>query len=305
MVGIPVRPMLAVAAPLPHVAGWAFEFKWDGVRAIGGRSADGLRLFARSGTDVTVSYPELAGLARAVPDAVLDGEIVALTTAGPSFGALAERMHVTDPARARRMADTTPVTYLVFDLLRLEGRDLCPLPYTDRRAALEELVADSPHWLVPPRFDDGAATLAASAQQELEGVVAKRCAAPYRPGRRSPDWIKVKHVHTDDMIVGGYRPGARPIGALLIGETGPAGLTYRGRVGGGIGERDQADLLRLLGPLRRNRSPFADPVPDADARGAVWVAPELVVEVAYGNRTVDGRLRFGRLRRIRTDREPW
>jgi bifunctional non-homologous end joining protein LigD len=302
MGGIPIEPMLAVAAPLPSGDEWVYEFKWDGIRAVAVIEHGTLRLYARSGAEITVAYPELAGLAE-LPDLVLDGEVVVLTAAGAAFGELAERMHVRDPARAARLAARVPVTYLVFDLLRAGDTDLCPLPWTARRDALEDAVPAGAHWVVPPVFDDGVATFAVSREQGLEGVVAKRRTGPYRPGRRSADWVKVKHIATDDFVVGGYRAGARPIGALLIGEPGPAGLTFRGRVGGGTSSAQHDELLSLLKPLRRNDSPFADPVPAEDARGTVWVTPRVVVEIVYGNRTPDGRLRFPRLHRIRTDLE--
>ncbi|MGA8116185.1 MAG: DNA ligase, partial [Actinocatenispora sp.] len=218
MAGPPIRPMLATTGPLPVGPGWTYEFKWDGIRAIAAVRADGLRLYARSGTDITVAYPELAGLGGALPDAVLDGEIAVLLDTGPSFEALGERMHVRDARRAAQLAARRPVTYLIFDLLRLDGVDLVGLPYRERRARLEALAPAGPYWLVPPRFDDGTATTDAAEENGLEGVVAKRLDGPYRPGRRSPDWIKVKRVVTDDLVVGGYRPGARRLGALLVGE---------------------------------------------------------------------------------------
>lgn len=305
--------MLATPAPLPVTAGWAYEFKWDGIRAIAEVSGGRLRMYSRSGADITVAYPELAAACRTVPDGVYDGEVVVFDSSRPdgaeaaapvpAFEALAERMHVRDAARAARLAARHPVTYLVFDLLRLDGTVLVDLPYRRRRAALEDLALAGPRWVVPPMFDSGAATLQVSRDSGLEGVVAKRLDSPYRPGVRSPDWVKVKHVNTDDLVVGGFRRGARPIGSLLVGEAGPAGLTYRGRVGGGISESQQRRLAELLEPLRRPDPPFADAVPAEDARGAVWVLPTIVVEVAYGNRTADGRLRFPRLRRIRTDLE--
>ncbi|GIL30872.1 non-homologous end-joining DNA ligase [Actinocatenispora comari] len=300
------RPMLAVAGELPTGPGWSYEFKWDGIRAIAEISGGRLRLSARSGADITVAYPELGGLAGLPGELVIDGEVAVLGPAGPSFAALAERMHVRDAHRAAALAARLPVTYLIFDLLAADGTDLTAQPYRTRRAALRDRVADGPHWLVPPVFDDGAATWAAAEENGLEGVVAKRLDGQYRPGRRSADWIKVKRVHHDDLVVGGYRPGARTIGALLVGEYDGAGLRYRGRVGGGISAAKERQLLDLLAPLAADASPFADPVPAEDARGAHWVTPTIVVEVTYGNRTTDGRLRFPRLNRIRTDREvPW
>ncbi|HLV58067.1 MAG TPA: non-homologous end-joining DNA ligase [Natronosporangium sp.] len=298
--------MLAVSGPLPTGPGWAYEFKWDGVRAVAVVREGRLRLYARSGAEITAAYPELADLAGAVPDAVLDGEIVVLDRAGvPSFAALAERMHVREPARAARLAASTPVTYVIFDLLALAGEDLTARPYWQRRDALERLVRPGPRWLVSPRFDDGQATFAAATEHSLEGVVAKRLDSRYRPGVRSPDWVKVKLEQTGDFVVGGWRPGQRRLGALLVGTPAPGGgLTYRGRVGGGIGAAAERQLLAALAPLRTDASPFVTPLAREDARDAVWVRPELVVEVRYGQWTPDGRLRFPRFVRLRPDKTP-
>src|SRR5690606_35041702 len=139
------------------------------------------------------------------------------TTLFRSFSALAERMHVRDPERAARLADTVPVTYMIFDLLVRGGTDLTHQPYQQRREQLEELGLAGPHWLVPPSFSDGPATMAAAIEHTLEGVVAKRRSSPYRPGTRSPDWVKVKQEETGDFVVGGWRSGARRLGALLVG----------------------------------------------------------------------------------------
>ncbi|MGH3656091.1 MAG: non-homologous end-joining DNA ligase [Micromonosporaceae bacterium] len=295
--------MLATAGPLPAGPGWTYEFKWDGVRVIAEIAESGLRLSARSGAEVTVAYPELAGLAEQVPDAVLDGEVVVFDTAGrPSFELLAERMHVRQGAQAARLAATRPVNFLIFDLLRLDGTDLTSLPYQVRRSTLEELRLDGERWQVPPAFDDGRATLEASAEHGLEGVMAKRSSSVYRPGSRTPDWVKVKAVNSIEVVVGGWRPGERPLGALLVGvPTSSGALAYKGRVGGGIPDRMVRRLLEELAPLRRTGSPFAEPVPRQDARGAVWVEPAIVVEVAYGNETAAGRLRFPRFVRLRPD----
>ncbi|WP_203916159.1 non-homologous end-joining DNA ligase [Rugosimonospora africana] len=298
--------MLATAGPLPSGPGWAYEFKWDGVRVIATVERGTLRLRARSGAEVTAAYPELAPLGAVLDQAVLDGEIVVLDEDGrPSFTALAERMHVREAGRAARFAATRPVTYMIFDLLALDGLDLTGRSYADRRAALEDLDLSARRWLVPPRFDDGDATLAAADEYALEGVVAKRLSAPYRPGTRSPDWVKYKREHTADLVVGGWRRGARTIGALLVGTARPDGrLEFRGRVGGGISAAKERDLLAALRPLIVPSSPFASPLPREDARDAVWVRPQVVVEVRYGQVTADHRLRFPRLERLRTDKSP-
>jgi bifunctional non-homologous end joining protein LigD len=306
-----LRPMLATAAELPVGPEWAYEFKWDGVRALAQISAGRVRLFARSGAEITIAYPELAGLAAGLAeaglgDAVLDGEIVLLDATGkPSFMALAERMHVRDRGRARQLAASQPVTYMIFDILSANGSDICPVPYVERRDLLESI---GPHlggdgrWVVPPRFTDGEATLEAAHAMALEGVVAKRLNSTYKPGWRSIDWVKIKHEHTGDYAVGGWRVGRRALSALLIGVPGPAGLIYRGRVGGGISAAVERDLLARLEPLRVADSPFAEPIPREDAKDAFYTRPVLVVEVRYGNMTPDGRLRFPRFVRLRPDK---
>ncbi|WP_106127121.1 DNA ligase [Pseudosporangium ferrugineum] len=302
----PLSPMLAMAGPLPLGAGWSYEFKWDGVRVLSSFPGGPPRLWARSGTSVTLAYPEIAPLSLP-PGSLLDGEMVVLDAAGrPSFTALAERMHVRDPGKAARLAVTLPVTYMIFDLLRYAGEPLLHLPYSERRARLERLDLGDGPWMVPPAFTDGSATEAAARENHLEGVVAKRLDTPYVPGARSPDWVKVKFDRTGDYVIGGWRSGARRLGGLLVGVPGPgSGLLFRGRVGGGIGAAAERELLSVLAPLAAAKSPFAaGAVPREDARGAHWVSPDVVVEVRYGNRTPDGRLRFPRFLRLRPDKSP-
>lgn len=302
--GAPLKPMLAMTGQLPAGDGWAYEFKWDGVRALADIGAGRQRLYARSGAEITTAYPELIPLAEQVDDALLDGEVVLFDEAGrPSFTALAERMHVRNPVKAARLAASVPVTYMIFDLLRLRGADLTGWSYARRREALDELGLGAARWAVPPVFADGPATYEAAGEHGLEGVMAKRLDSAYRPGVRSPDWLKVKLEVTGDFVVGGWRPGARRIGGLLVGVPGAGGrLVYRGRVGGGIGAALERQLLRELEPLRTTASPFTGDVPREDARGAIWVTPQVVVEVKYGQRTPDGRLRFPRVLRLRPDK---
>ncbi|MFI5906316.1 non-homologous end-joining DNA ligase [Dactylosporangium sp. NPDC051541] len=293
--------MLASPGVLPSGAGWVYEFKWDGIRAIAVVKDGVTRLFARSGAEVTAAYPELAGVGQGLADSVLDGEVVAMDEAGqPSFQVLAERMHVREPLRAARLAATVPVTYLVFDALRAEGEDLVARPYLRRRERLERLPL-GPRAMVPPAFDDGPATVAASVENKLEGVVAKRADSLYHQGVRTSDWIKVKLEESAEFVVGGWRPGKRALGALLVGVPAAGGLAYRGRVGGGISGAAERSLLSALEPLSTRHNPFGSSVPREDARGAVWVTPHLVVEVKFGHRTRDGRLRFPRFLRIRPD----
>ncbi|MCC8245970.1 non-homologous end-joining DNA ligase [Saccharothrix luteola] len=308
-----LSPMLATpAAELPGPAAkWAFEFKWDGVRAIARVEGGRVRLTSRLGNDVTSTYPELQGLGAqlGVTQVLLDGEIVALEGGRPSFGALQQRMHAS-AAQARRLVAGTPVTFLVFDVLHLDGSPTLELPYARRRELLEGLGLAGAHWLTPKAFPgQGAAVLAASREQGLEGVVAKRLDSRYVPGRRSPQWVKVTAVATQEVVIGGWRPGEGKrkgvVGSLLLGiPDGRGGLVFAGSVGTGF---DQAELERLTARLSASGvagSPFTSEVPRERARGARWVRPELVGEVAYRQWTADGRLRFPTWRGLRPDRLP-
>jgi bifunctional non-homologous end joining protein LigD len=309
-----VAPMLARAGGLPPDDGtWALEMKWDGVRAMAHVRAGQVRLVSRSGQDITGTYPELRGLGAALGgrEALLDGEIVVLGERGwPEFEALQQRVHVTSAAAAQRLAARLPVTYLAFDLLRLDGRELLDAPYRDRRALLESLRLHGRHWQTPPAFtgEPAAAVLAVSRQHGLEGIVAKRLDSRYEPGRRTGSWIKIKNVHRQEAVVGGWRPGrgnrAGLIGSLLVGVAGPDGLRYAGHVGTGFTRHALRMLTERLAPLRRDSPPFAGPVPPEHARDAVWAEPVLVVEVAFAGWTRAGLMRAPSYLGLRLDKDP-
>ena len=306
--------MLATAGDLPpDDRGWAYEMKWDGVRAIALVEDGELRLWSRSGRDVTGSYPELRPLGSAVAAdrAVLDGEIVAFAGGQwPSFEALQQRINVSHPAQIARLAAEVPVSYLVFDLLCLDGQPLLDVPYSQRRARLDALGLSGPYWQTPPSFTDvaGRELLAVSRQQGLEGVVAKRLTSRYDPGKRSPAWRKIKVVLRQEAVIGGWKPGAGgragQIGSLLIGVQGPDGLAYAGHVGTGFTQPALAMLGERLSPLRRDASPFAAPVPPEHARAAVWAEPQLVIEVAFSGWTSAGVMRAASYKGLRTDKDP-
>ncbi|MET7804599.1 non-homologous end-joining DNA ligase [Micromonospora chersina] len=306
-----VPPMLAGAGALPTEPGWAYEFKWDGVRAVAYVDG-GLRLLSRNDRDVTRAYPELGELADLLAGrrAVLDGEIVALDGGGrPSFSALQRRMHVRAPAAA--LVASTPVRYYLFDLLHLDGRDITALPYTERRAALEELGLSGGSVETPPYWtgEAGRDLATAAAELGLEGVVAKRLGSAYEPGRRGSAWIKVPLNETVEVIVGGWKPGAGrragAIGSLLLGMYDEHDrLQYIGHVGTGFTQTVLRDLGARLEPLARPDPPFADPVPRDQARHAVWVDPVLVGDVTFRSWTPDRRLRHPSWKGLRSDRDP-
>ena len=306
----PVMPMLATAGPVPHGPGWAFEFKWDGVRAIVAASGDAARLTSRLGNDVTAGYPELAGIGALTGGrpVLLDGEIVALDAAGrPNFGLLQDRMHVRHPSPELR--GRIPVSFYAFDLLQLDGESLLAAPYDERRSRLAELGPVGPV-LVPPSFTDvdGDQLLDVARQHGLEGVVAKRRAGRYEPGRRSPGWVKTALVRTQEVVIGGFTAGdgrrTGTFGSLLLGAYAGGELRYLGHVGTGFSDAVLVDLTARLRQLVRATSPFDELVPREHARKARWVEPVLVGEVEYRLVTRDGRLRHAAWRGLRPDRDP-
>jgi bifunctional non-homologous end joining protein LigD len=196
-----------------------------------------------------------------------------------------------------------PVTYLPFDLLYLDCHSLCDLPYRERRELLESL-----DLVVPPTFPCDPAVLAATREQGLEGVVAKRLDTPYRPGTRTPWWIKVKNVRMTEVVIGGWRPGKGRreggIGSLLMGMYGEHEFVFAGHVGTGFTDAVLDQLYAMLVPLEIRRSPFSYPLPREISRDARWVRPELVGEVTYTMWTAEGRLRNPAWRGLRPDKLP-
>lgn len=316
--GSELRPMLATSAT-PGIARraasrWALpwvEGKWDGIRAVGVWDGSRLRLFARSGNDITHRYPELTDLDAGLGStpAVVDGELVALEPDGrPSFPLLQNRMNLERPGEIAREARRIPVRYYLFDVLSHGGEDVTALPLAERRSILESIAAGAiAPILVPPVFDDVDAALDASERLRLEGVVVKDPSSRYVRGGRSESWLKVKHTRTQEVVIAGIRPGkggrSDSFGSLLLGIPGEDGLVYAGRVGSGFTDKALSSLLRVLTPLRIDENPLVG-VPALDARDALWVRPELVGEVEYGEFTPGGILRHPRWRGLRPDKSP-
>jgi bifunctional non-homologous end joining protein LigD len=300
--------MLAVPGQPGEVRrGFAYEFKWDGVRALAATDSRSLVLTSRNGNDITPGYPELAGLAAAIGRrAVVDGEIVAFDDRQrPSFARLQRRMHLRDPARVALVARQVPVAFLAFDVL-VDGTPVVDRPYEERRDLLGDLRLAGPHWQTPPNSTGELGTVLAVARDlGLEGVVAKRAGSSYQPGRRSPDWRKIRLMTRQEFVVGGYRRGkagrAGTIGSLLVGYHDEAGLRYAGSVGSGFTDPELARLQGLLDGHARDTSPFVDAVPHRDV---VWSAPDLVVEVQFAEWTADGILRAPSYKGQRVDKDP-
>lgn len=305
-------PMLATLGTPDEsgAAGWAFEMKWDGIRAIAEVADGAVRLASRNGIDITGTYPELDRLADALDgDAILDGEIVSLNPAGrPEFARLQKRMGLTRRADVERVAATTPVEFMVFDILDHDGASVMRSGLGERRELLESVVRSGGAIHVPPVFEgDLASAMTTSRELGLEGVIAKRSDSIYTPGRRSASWLKVKHHLTQEVVIGGWRPGSgsrlHRVGSLLMGIPDGTGLTYVGRVGTGFTDRDLDAMAGRLRRLERVTSPF-DALPAADARDARFTTPTLVGEVEFAEWTATGKLRQPSWRGWRPDKSP-
>lgn len=310
-VPVGLAPMLATPGPLPLGDTWAYEMKWDGVRAvvtIRARTSPGsVRIESRRGLDQTGSFPELAALAGAFAghDLVLDGEIVAFDDAGhPSFHRIQHRLGVSGMG-AQTRTTSTPIVLALFDVLHVDGQSTRGLPWSDRRRLLELLVPESgPCWRLSAVYDDGPGLMAATKAAGLEGVVAKRRDAPYSLGRRNAAWVKVKHVTRDRFVIGGWCPGegrrTGGLGALMLGtpmtdDTSTKGvegqLRFVGKAGTGFSD---AELDRLVRMLEERELPAGTALFTVDPRepGQRFVRPELWCEVEYLEWSPEGLLRF-------------
>ncbi len=302
-----VAPMLAT---LSHEAfsddGWVFERKLDGERLVVVRDETGTRLITRNRTDVSTTYPELVEAMdeQAAPGLVADGEVVAFDGAQTSFSRLQGRLGITDPERAR--ATGVAVTLYLFDAPIVAGYDVTALGLRTRKKLLTRAVdARDPVRASVHRNADGEAYLREACERGWEGLIAKRADAAYRPGARSPDWLKLKCVRAQELVIGGWTEpqGSRTgFGAILVGYHDDGdGLRYAGKVGTGFDHRALDALSGRFDELAATSSPFRDRVPERDAH---WVRPELVAQIGFSEWTRDGRLRHPRYLGLRDDKDP-
>ena len=305
-----LSPMLpTLVEDVPDGPAWAFEVKWDGVRAIAYGQKGSVRVESRNLLDVTRAYPEVVELGEALSahDVVLYGEVVAFDEQGrPSFERMQQRMGLTAARTVAERRSQIPAVYIVFDLLYMDGFNIMPMPYEQRRKLLGELVPEGPSWRVADyHAGDGPAMLAASKAQQLEGLVAKRLDSSYEPGRRTRTWLKVKNIARQEFVVGGFTPGegsrASHLGALLIGYYDGDSLRYAGKVGTGFTDQSLVSLLHQLRPLERASSPFSGgPLP----KGSHFVEPRLIAEVAFTEWTSGGMIRHPSFKGLRADKDP-
>lgn len=314
--------MLATTGPLPRRSGWAYEAKWDGMRALAWCNEGRLKLRARTGNDITSRYPELAELGDvrfadhaplgtgggATQPFVIDGEIVMFDDEGrPSFTALQHRMHVADPNVARELAAERSVMFVAFDVLWTPEGSCLDRTYDERRAILDRLAFAGERVLVPPaRLGEPDEFVEFCRERGLEGIIAKRRDSVYRSGRRTDNWIKWKFVRSQELLVLGWTEGTGTrdahVGALLLGYHGTDGeLVFAGKVGTGFTDRELRELAVLLAPLARAEALVDIP----KQRTAVhWVEPTLVVDVTFAESSPDGHLRHPSYRGRRADTDP-
>jgi bifunctional non-homologous end joining protein LigD len=301
-------PMLATPIDKPFSQeGWIFELKYDGIRAMVSVAGDAIRITGRRGGDETSRYPE-AGAIRAgirARQAVIDGELVVLDADGrPSFERLQQRINVVREADVRRVAGAHPVTFVAFDLLQLEGRDLLTTELRIRKKTLRETIVDSPHIMFAAHVErDGISLFEEARKSGIEGIVGKRADSPYRSGVRSPDWVKIKSWRSQSCVIVGYTAGrgrrSNQLGALILAVFDNGRLVHCGQVGTGFDDKTLRDLKERLRPLVVDVCPL-DPVPKT-SEPATWVKPELVCEVRFSEWTREGMLRHPAFRTLRPD----
>jgi bifunctional non-homologous end joining protein LigD len=304
-------PMLATAVDEPFSReGWFFELKWDGVRAVAAVEDGTVRVVGRSGRDETARYPELGALARAMRghSAIVDGEIVVITDDGrPSFERLQSRINVARDSDVRRAMHDNPATYVVFDILRLDGRDLTRTALRIRKKTLKDVLTPADGVMYADHLErDGESFFEAVSGQGIEGMIGKRADSLYQPGRRSPDWVKVKAWQTQSCVIAGWTGGrgrrSEQLGALILAVHDGADLVHCGQVGTGFNERTLRDLRRRLDGLVVEKSALHT-VPRT-SEPATWVRPELVCEVRHAGWTRQGILRHPAYLGLRDDIAP-
>lgn len=300
-------PMLATEERKPFSrAGWGFELKIDGIRAIAHVRNREVIVFSRNGNDITFKFPRLVRELRQLPyeSFILDGEVVCFDEAGkPSFQRLLERFQLQDPRAIESMESKLPIEFCVFDLLYFEGWDVRGCKLRERRALLEQMNPRTTTIRVLDQYlESGELLFDHAIQLGFEGVVGKKLDSKYRGGVRSNDWIKVKHLHSEDFWIVGWNPGqggrASTFGSLILAERAADGtLNYAGNVGGGFSDASLAEVWGLLQNSPKGNKPFSQRI-EAEAK-AHWIEPRWIAEVRFAQRTKEGYLRHPVFLRLR------
>jgi bifunctional non-homologous end joining protein LigD len=295
--------------------GWIFEPKWDGVRAIA-TCVDETILLSRNMRDITATYPELSKLHQQMVslEAIVDGEIVAMAAGKPSFERLQSRINLANPRDIERATKQTPVTFVAFDLLYLDGKSLTDEPLEVRKELLQDLIVGDERIEVSPSVaTEGKALFTAVKNAHMEGIVAKRLRTPYRPGKRSKDWLKIKTIYEADVVVGGWTRGegsrSGRFGSLLVGAYEGESLRFVGSVGTGFNEKTLGEVLESMSELETSTNPFDSDPRDKSSWGKPikdphWVRPKLVAKIEFRELTSAGRLRAPSFKGLRAEKQP-
>lgn len=314
-----LHPMMATLVPDAFDdENWIFEPKWDGVRALAICQRDATALLSRSQNDITATYPEFGKLHERLVcnDAIVDGEIVTLQSGRPSFERLQSRINLQNERDITRMSAEVPATFIAFDLLYMDGRSLISLPVEERKELLDELIVTTDQVQVSPYTEgDGINLFHTARRMNLEGIVGKKLGCPYKPGKRVREWVKIKTIFDEDVVIGGWTPGegsrSSTFGALLVGAYEDGELRFVGSVGTGFSEKLLSQMLPQLEALQTDVCPFVvDPRKTGGSRfgkpikNPRWVTPELVAKVEFRELTSVGKLRAPSFKGLRADKAP-
>ena len=307
----PISPMMAKTGKPFDSDDFIFEPKWDGLRALLFKHDRRIELQNRNLKDVTAGYPELQKLKSSIKarSAIVDGEVVILDEKGlPDFGKMQHRFGINDPREATVLGKTLPATYVAFDLLHLNGKDLIARPLEERKSCLQTIIREGPHLLLGDHVDrKGKRFYDEASKQGFEGVIAKRRDSPYLPGVRADVWVKIKGAKTVDCIVVGFTKGegmrVSSFGALVVAAYASNGrLQHIGNVGGGFDSKSLETMTPMLQKLVRKTPVIEGPVEAPTP--VTWVMPRIVCEVKYASITHERKLRFPRFSRLRNDKSP-
>lgn len=302
-----IKPMLAKSSAPFDSESHLFELKWDGTRCIAFLDREGVTLQNRRLVDITYRYPEFHQLKKYLKakEAILDGELVVLKDGLPNFEKLQQREHIEDERKIRILSDLIPATYIVFDLLYLNGNFLMDRPFIERRENLSKLFPFFENVILSEIYTEGKKLFERALKLGFEGIMAKDKKSPYLSGERSGYWLKIKKFFDLDAIICGFLEGSGArrgfIGSLVLGLYDGKRLIHIGQVGTGINERIIKYLFKVLNSIMTEKPPFDEP---PKLKGVRWCKPEIVVKVSYHEWTKDKKLRVPVFKGIRMDKAP-
>ena len=299
------KPMLAKPAPKPFSKeGWVYEIKWDGFRAIA-YVKENLKLLSRNQTQIQEKFPELQELTILTQNVVLDGEIVVIKNKKPDFQALLERNQTTKPLEISIQTKKSPASYMIFDILEKNQKNLTNLPLIERKQILRQTVKEGNNVFITDFIEKkGEEYYKIVIEKEFEGIIAKKKNSTYQPGTRSNNWLKIKKTKTVDCIIFGYTKGTgfreETFGALILGLYGLKNQPiFIGKVGSGFSDQDLMKLSKKLKDLKTRKPAF-----ETNLKDVYWVKPKIVIEVSYQTLTKEGKLRMPIFQTIKTQKTP-